>query len=141
MAGGMIPAHPPPTAMAASMAGHAQDLGLSPGAHVEPRAWKRTLHGAVHGARTARLAALAPPGQHGGSLPGDAAYNDIDMYIAGVTPGGQVGAWAWACRWHLCQFQTFLHWRPRMACMCYPCWEEGARPHRLSQEASGGGSF
>ena len=88
MAGKMMPAHPPPASVDASMARHAQDLGLNPRAQMGPRAWTRTVHGAVHGARAARLAALAQAGQQGGSLPGDAAY------MASATPEGQVGAWA-----------------------------------------------
>ena len=48
------------------------------------------VHGAVHGARSARLATLAQAAQHGHGLPGDAAYNGM----ASVTPEGQVGAWA-----------------------------------------------
>ena len=88
MAGRMMPAHPPPSSVAASMVQHAQDIGLNPRVQMGPRAWKRTVHGAVHGARSARLAALAQAAQHGHGLPGDAAY------MASVTPEGQVGAWA-----------------------------------------------
>ena len=59
MAGRMMPAHPPPTSVAASMLQHAQDIGLNPRAPVGPRAWKRTVHEAVRGARSARLTALS----------------------------------------------------------------------------------
>ena len=53
MAGRMMPAHPLPSSVAASMVQHAQEIGINPRAPAGPRAWKRTVHGAVHGARVA----------------------------------------------------------------------------------------
>ena len=72
------------------MVQHAQDIGLCPRAQMGPRAWKRTAHGAVHGARSTRLKtpAQAAELQHEHGLPGDAAY----MGSTSVTPEGQVGA-------------------------------------------------
>ena len=78
--------------MAASVVRHAQDIGLNPRAPMGPRAWKRTVRGAVHGARSTRLTTLSQAAQQGHGLPG---HGDHDAaYMASVTPAGQVGAWA-----------------------------------------------